>query len=64
MFTVAGTYWPVTLLYNSTEPRLNTSLELVTTLSGLRRLEKVIRGARLVPTPVVLGAGSDKTTAG
>src|SRR5713226_3937171 len=64
MLTVAGTYWLVTLLYSSTEPRLNNSLELLTTLSGLRRSLKAMRGATLVPMPVVFGAGSERVTDG
>src|ERR1700732_4247888 len=64
MLTVAGTYWAVALLYNSTEPRLNNSLELLTTLIGLRRLLKTMRGATLVPTEVMFGAGSDRVTDG
>src|SRR6202140_5996142 len=64
MLTVAGTYRPVTFLYSSTEPRLYNSLELLTTLIGLRRLLKTMRGATLVPTAVVFGAGSDSVTDG
>src|SRR6266481_7587368 len=64
MLTVAGTYWAVTLLYSSTEPRLNNSLELLTTLSGLRRSLKTMRGATLVPMPVALFGGSARLTCG
>src|SRR5882762_3710043 len=64
MLTVAGTYWAVEVLYNSTEPWLYDSLELVTTLIGLRRLLKTMRGATLVPTAVMFGAGSERVTDG
>ena len=64
MLTVAGTYWPVALLYNSTEPWLYGSLELVTTLSGLSRALNITLGATLVPTPVVLFGGSTTVTDG
>src|SRR6202165_1910584 len=62
MLTVAGTYCWVALLNNSTEPRLYNSLELVTTLIGLRRLLKTMRGAPLGPTAVMFGAGSERVT--
>ena len=64
MLTVAGTNWLVALLYSSTEPRLYSSLELLTTVSGLRRSLKTMRGATLVPTPVAPFGGSERVTDG
>ena len=64
MLTVAGTYWPVEPLYNSTEPRLYNSFELLTTLSGLSRSLKTIRGATFVPTPAAPFCGSTRVTVG
>ena len=51
-------------MYNSTEPLLYNSFELLTTLSGLRRSLKVTCGATLVPTLVAPFGGSATVTCG
>src|ERR1035441_5226418 len=64
MLTVTGTSWLVALLYNSIEPWLYVSLELLTMLSGLRRSLKTRRGVTLVPTPIAPLGGSATVTDG